>query len=337
MNDTSSSTGSTRRPFQFHRQASRLASSRTQEQCMKNQLASLQESLDSIAKGEPVYQRWSDYRRAFKWAGADNGAIGSTILEYPAIEAPLVRGRMLMVPTAQSAPRHVDDNDTVFLCVEGEVEFTIGSQTLLLEPLDLVSIPAGTAFSYVNLGLANALLCGIYARADGKSPAPAAPKSDSPAMHMKWEQYRRDFHWTLPLAEHWGYHRGSGPLIISEGLRGHTVRIPTAQTTPWHYAARDMLFMGIQHEVAFKAAGREFALGPLDFLIIPAGTPYAYVNYGLSECVFFSIGGKLPAGKKGTYFAADPGWPIRADARTLQVEIDAHGDARVIGEAALQR
>ena len=93
------------------------------------------------------------------------------------------------------------------------------------------------------------------------------------------------------------------------------------------------LFMGIYHEVEFKAGGREFALGPLDFLLIPAGTPYQYANYGLSEVVFLSIGGKLPAGKKGTYFASDPGWPIRADAETIEVVIDKYGDARVASAA----
>ncbi len=106
-------------------------------------------------------------------------------------------------------------------------------------------------------------------------------------MHMVWDTYRRDFRWTLPLAEQWGYHRGSGPLIISDGLRGHTVRMPTGQTTPWHHAARDMLF----------------------------------------------IGGKLPPGKKGTYYAEDPGWPVRADAATIEVFVDQHGDAKVVDKA----
>jgi hypothetical protein len=60
--------------------------------------------------------------------------------------------------------------------------------------------------------------------------------------------------------------------------------------------------------------------------LIPAGVPYTYTNYGLDEVVFLSIGGKLPVGKKGTYFTRDPGWPIQADAPKMDVELDAAGD-----------
>ncbi len=298
---------------------------------MKNDLTSLQQSLDSIASGEPVYQRWQEYRGRALWAGAADGKAGTQHLEYPSIEAPLVRGRLLMVPTGQAAPTRTEDTDTVYLGLESDVEFTVGTQTLVVKPLDILCVPAGTPHGFANLSLANALLCGIYAKSDG---APTPPKAERPAPTlMEWDTYRRDFHWTLPWSEQFGFHRGSGPLIISDGLRGHTVRIPTGQTTPWHYAARDMLFMGIHHDVEFKAANKSFRLGPHDFLIIPAGTPYSYHNHGLAECVFFSIGGKLPPGRKGTYFTADPGWPIRADAQTMTVEIDAHGDARVVDGA----
>ena len=296
------------------------------------EMPSVEESLRKVGKGDPVYMRWQDYRRAFAWrVGAERP--GENRLEYPAIEAPLVKGRVIVVPAGNAAPEQVDKAGAVFLAVEGETEFTVAGERYALKPLDLLSIPAGTRYSYMNVGLTNALLCGIFAKPDPKEPSAAPTK---PIMHMAWAHYRRDFHWTLPLAERWGYHRGSGPLIIADDLRGHTVRIPTGQTTPWHYAARDMLFMGISNEVEFKAGGGEWPLGPLDWLIVPAGTPYTYTNYALAECVFFSIGGKLPPGRKGTYFASDPGWPIRADAETMDVEIDAHGDARVIDKPRTQ-
>ena len=301
---------------------------------MDKQLLTLEQSLASVAKGDPVYQRWQAYRSAFRWSsGPDNGS-GFQRLEYPAVEAPLVRGQLLVLPTGQGAPSQSHETDSVYLCIEGELEFVIGSNIFALKPLDMISIPAGTSYRFVNVALSQALACFISAKKDAAAAA-AVTVSKTPVApnHMVWEQYRRDFRWTLPLAEQWGYHRASGPLIITDGLRGHTVRQPVGQSTPWHYAARDMLFMGIYHEVEFKAGGREFALGPLDFLLIPAGTPYQYTNYGLSEVVFLSIGGKLPAGKKGIYFASDPGWPIRADAETIEVVIDKYGDARVASAA----
>jgi mannose-6-phosphate isomerase-like protein (cupin superfamily) len=291
----------------------------------------VQANLAALAKGDVVYQPWQEYRREFYWRTSAQGGATLRCVEYPPVEAPLVKGRLLMAPPAQGSDRRTAEIDTVYLCAEGEADFTVGSTTFALEPLDLLSIPQGWEYEFVNSGLANTLLCGIYAKSEGtkaavRSNAPAAPQ------HMPWTQYRRNFRWTLPWAEQWGYHRGSGPLIISDGLRGHTVRQPPGQSTPWHSPARDMVFMGIQHEVEFKAAGCECPLGPLDFLIIPAGTPYQYTNYGLSETVFFSIGGKLPPGQKATYFVSDPGWPIRGDVEELVVEIDGHGDARVSGK-----
>lgn len=299
---------------------------------MKSKLGTVQESLASIAKGEPVFQRWDDYRREFKLASGPEGEARFQRIEYPAIEAPLVKGRLVVVPTGKLTPPQMHDVDTVFLCVEGEVEVSISSQVYVLKPLDLLSIPAGSSYSYANSGLVQAQLCQITAKNDPSAPAGATKTAAAPH-HMVWGEYRRDFGWTLPLAEQWGYHRGSGPLIISDGLRGHTVRMPIGQSTPWHYAARDMLFMGIYHEVDFAAANQVFTLTPRDFLIVPAGTPYQYTNCGLHEVVFFSIGGKLPPGKKGTYFDGDPGWPIRADAKTIQVEIDKAGDAKVVGNS----
>ena len=287
----------------------------------------VQANLASIARGDPVYQRWQDYRRAFSWHGSGNNA---RRLEYPAVEAALVRSHLIVVPAAQACPERRDDGDVVYLAAAGEVEFTVGANRFLLKPLDIITVPAGTTYGYANLGLANAILCGVFAKpAQGERGASKASSGSAP-LHMVWEQYRRDFRWTLPLAERWGYHRGSGPLIISDGLRGHTVRMPPGQTTPWHAPARDMVFMGISDEVEFKAGGHEWPLGPRDFLIVPAGTPYTYTNYGLAECVFFSIGGKLEPGKKAIYYADDPGWPVRSDARIIEVEIDKHGDARVV-------
>jgi quercetin dioxygenase-like cupin family protein len=295
----------------------------------------VQASFTALAHGNPVYQPWQEYRRAFSWHTSGKGVTGPRYLEYPPVEAPLVKGQLLMLPVAEGADRCSSDVDAVFLCIEGEAEFTVGSATFVLKPLDLLSIPAGWEYEFANPGLINSLLCGIFAKNQGARPA-VSDRSNSHAAphHMQWMQYRRNFRWTLPWAEQWGFHRGSGPLIISDGLRGHTVRQPAGQSTPWHSPARDMVFMGIQHEVEFKAAGRECPLGPLDFLIIPAGTPYQYTNYGLSEAVFFSIGGKLPPGQKATYFVSDPGWPIRGDVEELVVEIDAHGDARVTGKRA---
>ena len=114
------------------------------------------------------------------------------------------------------------------------------------------------------------------------------------------------------------------------GLRGHTVRMPMAQSTPWHHVPRDLYFMPIRGEIEFGAGGQVWRLQPYDMLHVAAGVPYQYRNSTLSETQFYSMGGKLPAGKKGVYYSEDPGWPPRPDTPTFRVELDPYGDARLV-------
>ncbi|ABE36818.1 cupin domain protein [Paraburkholderia xenovorans LB400] len=277
-----------------------------------------------LSPGHASYITWENYRRGFQWRTAHSEGRELHRIEYPDFDGPDFFGRLIVLPPGQRSEVRKEPGDLVLLALEGDIEVTIGANIHVLKPLDLLAIPAGTAFSMANVGLPNGVVFGTFARGDGAVPEPRGE-----IQHMVWEQYRRDFRWTLPLAEQWGYHRGSGPLIRPEMLRGHTVRMPPGQTTPWHAPARDMMFMGISAEVEFAAGGGVWPLKRFDLLLIPAGTPYAYTNYGLSETVFLSIGGKLPPGRKSTYFAEDPGWPPREGVPVIEVEIDAHGDARV--------
>src|SRR5947209_4283346 len=96
----------------------------------------VQASLASIARGDPVYQRWQDYRRAFSWHGSGSNA---RRIEYPAVEAPLVRSHLIVLPAAQACPERRDDGDAVYLATEGEVEFTVGANRFLLQPLDIIA------------------------------------------------------------------------------------------------------------------------------------------------------------------------------------------------------
>jgi quercetin dioxygenase-like cupin family protein len=288
------------------------------------------ESNAAAALHEPTHMIWQAYRRNFALVTPEGKGWGHQRIEYPAIHGTDFFGHWTALPAAQSAISHTASGDVVYLSVEGEIEFTVDGVLYPLKPLDLLSVPAHMPRSYVNVGLKNALFFGTYAK---NQHGPSMIAADARVELMSWENSRRDFHWTLPLAERWGYHRGSGPLIRPPMLRGHLVRDPAAQSTPWHYAPRDMMFTVIDNEVEFAAAGKCWPLKPMDMLVLPAGTPYKYTNYSRMETLFFSIGGMLPPGKKGVYFSADPGWPIRPDAPTMQVEIDPYGDARVISGA----
>lgn len=271
---------------------------------------------------EPFYQRWQDYRHRFQWSGEETGG---RRLEYPAVPGATFDGRLIVVPKGQAARETVRDGDTVISICSGEIEFFVDGKQYSLGPLDLLSIPAGLRFEYLNADLEDVIFCGLFAEAgDGTQSGTVEVE------HMSWPIYRRDFRWTLPWAEKWGFHRGSGPLIKPPGLRGHTVRMPIGQSTPWHYAPRDLMFMPIDGDIEFSAGGKDWPLEQFDMLLVPAFMPYRYTNYGLKEVVFLSIGGRLEPGTKGAYFSEDPGWPIRNDAPRMEVEVDPYGDARVV-------
>ena len=111
------------------------------------EMPSVDESLRRVAKGDPVHMRWQDYRRAFTWrAGAERP--GENRLEYPAIEAPLVKGRVIMVPAGNAAPEQADKAGAVFLAVEGETEFTVAGKRYALKPLDLLIRPRQPGFEF---------------------------------------------------------------------------------------------------------------------------------------------------------------------------------------------
>lgn len=279
---------------------------------------------------EPGYMLWRNYRRDFLRVTDRGKGWGYQRIEYPSIPGADFHGRWNTLPAAQCMSGHAEPGDVVYLSVEGDLEITVEDRLYALEPLDMLAVPAHMARSLQNVGRKDVFYFAIYATNEG---GPQRVAAGAEVELMTWRDSRRDFHWTLPLAERWGYHRGSGPLIRPAMLRGHLVRMPAAQSTPWHYAPRDLMFTVIDNEIEFAAANKVFPLTPQDMLIIPAGTPYRYTNYGRSEVLFLSIGGKLPPGKKSAYFTEDPGWPIRPDAPTMEIEIDIYGDAKVISGA----
>ncbi len=264
---------------------------------------------------------WEDAHRLFKWTVPEGAEWGLQWLEYPRVEGAHLSGCLIALPSGHTRTV-TEDGDAVLYGIEGEIEVVVGNGRSVLRRFDLLSIPAGMQYSCVNMGLSTAVVCGIFA--DGKG-------LEAVSKHLSWREYRRDFQWTLPLADQFGYHRASGPFLDTGTLRAHTAWQLSGQSTPWHFAPRDLLFVGTHNDVEFNAAGRQWPLSPFDLLLMPAETPYTYTNYGFTEAVFLSIGGKAPPGRTGAYFSADPGWPARADAKRLSTETDIYGNARVKG------
>lgn len=269
----------------------------------------------------PVFSKWRDYRRDVT---VIRNTPGQERLVYPQVPGDSFSGNLIVVPPGRQSKSVTGAADKIFLVVEGEADFYAGGNWHALVKLDMISIPAGFSFHYLNGGLDALILCEVAA-----FEGPAERPQGLGVEHWRWQDYRRDFHWTLPWAELPGFHRGSGPLLRPPQLRGHTVRFPAHQSAPWHHAARDLLFLVVDGEIEFECGGGVFPMEKLDFLMIPALMPYKYTNFGLTEEIHLSIGGILEPGRKGVYYESDPGWPVRPDAKTIPVEIDTYGDAKV--------
>lgn len=285
--------------------------------------------MNEIIRTEPGHlsrMGWDEYRTGMTARGGGEGGPGSGWIQYPAIRGKSIHGRLAILPAGHEVSDMVAGADLVILAMNGHTEIEIDGTIHRLDLHDMAMLPSGTRYIWRNPSLTNGQCYFTYGCSAPDFSDAAASNGGSPVIEH-WVDYARDFKWTLPRSDTWGYRRGSGPYFGLPMLRGHTVRQPIGQTTPWHYAPRDLLFTVVSGEIAFHCGNRIHTLGPRDMLIIPAEMPYRYQNSGIEEVFFLSIGGALIEGKKGRYFEEDPGWPIRDDAKTLNTSIDPYGNA----------
>lgn len=285
----------------------------------------------------PVLLKWKDYRRNLAWDPSSTDSWGSHRATYPKIEADYLTGQMVLLPSAQGIAPESKTDAAIFVGAKGTVEVTVDNRTFLIGPRDVLAIPAETAYQYANVDLDAALLFTLIAkgRPDGladtvdvASRVEDWPESSRTPIYMPWQEVRCHFTWHLPRAEKWGWHRGSGPHFFCGPIRGHLVRQPSAQSCPWHAPTRDLIFLQLDGEVEFNAAGRRWHLEPLDLLMMPANTPYVYTNIGLIESLFCDTGGRAPAGTASVYYESDPGWPVDPAAEILETVSGHEGEPR---------
>jgi quercetin dioxygenase-like cupin family protein len=272
----------------------------------------------SPSLSQPVLLKWTEYRRSIAWKGERWGFHRAT---YPEIAVPAVLARLELLPAGQAASTVRSDLESFVLCVEGETEFRSGSQVYPLERWDILAIGPNTPYEYANVSLRHSLLYRVSANPAGEDAGVAA-KSPSGVTHMQWREYRREFHWQLPLADTWGSHRSPGPHIPLETLRGHVVRQPAGQSCPWHAGPKtaSSIFLQLSGETEFTAAGRIWSAQPLDLFMLPGGVPYIYTNVGLADAFFMTAGPKNFHGQSGVYYKSDPGWPVDPNAPTYDTE-----------------
>jgi quercetin dioxygenase-like cupin family protein len=279
---------------------------------------------DSAAQSDahhasPVHLPWKEYRRQLTWEAAPGLAFGGERVVYPACSTQQMSARLMMVPPGHGWPTGKLTEDTIFVCVQGEVEYYVDDATYLLRKNDILRIDEGVEYSSQNVGGGPALMYAAYENPGFDSAVSTDPRfvpSDGPVYYMPWAERRRDFVWHAPLSDKMGFHRHSGPFVETTHMRGHITSMPPGQVSPWHGVPGDVIFIQLEGEIEFVAGGRVWPLEPLDILFLPAQTPYIYRNVSMAPEHFFLIMSERPDGARSTYYESDPGWPVSPDVPT---------------------
>jgi len=117
------------------------------------------------APERPVLLKRRDMR--LRWNPAQGGpTFGRLRGSYTGIEGTNCLVNILVLPFGQGSPPISYDAEHVVFQLQGEVEWSTGGERLVLEPEDLLFIPANTPYQFLNVGRTDAFFLDVAARAD---------------------------------------------------------------------------------------------------------------------------------------------------------------------------
>jgi mannose-6-phosphate isomerase-like protein (cupin superfamily) len=279
---------------------------------------------DALKEEPPLHLKWDDYRRSITWEASEWGFQRG---RSPALELEGVTAFATILPLGQGSRPAIAAADMVFVGGQGEVEITVNGAGYLVGSKDVLHIAAASEYSYNNVSFEPVVM--FEAVGASASGAPLETQLD----YQPWSTARRGFNWDLPMASDWGNHRGSGPHVLSQQLRGHLVQMPSSQSCPWHAGSRQTAFFQIDGVVEFHTANEVWQLNRFD-LFATRRSAYIYSNPTFESAVFFDIGGPPPPDGRTRYFESDPGFPTRPDAIELETVVGFEGERRLVRKDA---
>jgi quercetin dioxygenase-like cupin family protein len=256
--------------------------------------------------------KWEDYRRTINWGLMEAQRFGLHRGVHAPMDSSDLESRVLRLPAGQASPVHRVAADIVGVALAGEIDCIVGEQRFALKECDLLEVGADVPRSYFNPGLTDALLFVAAARPQQGDRHQVSyqleqdepgwePASDPQVRHVPLADYRRRVIYRGGMVQTYGFHRGVMPHVQGEALRGHVVRVPAGQGSPWHSVGGDVTFVGMVGEIEVYAESQAFALGPRDVLVLPPPV-YALQNVGLTDGMYFSINAKPASPPKIAYF-----------------------------------
>jgi mannose-6-phosphate isomerase-like protein (cupin superfamily) len=120
------------------------------------------------ATEEPVLLKREDMR--LRWNQTGGPAFGRLRGSYNGIEGSACLVNILVLPFGQSSPNIRFDAEHVVCQLEGRVEWATEAGTFLLEPQDLLFIPAHVAYRFTNVGRKDAYFLDVAAKAETWPP-----------------------------------------------------------------------------------------------------------------------------------------------------------------------
>ena len=282
-----------------------------------------------MSRRSPILHRWQDYRRTINWQSMGAVDWGRHYGTHEPVCTSTLQAQVVRIPAGQATPVLSANGDHFTVQLVGEVCLIIGEQRWTVKPYDIVTIPAGTPHFYRNSGIEDVLFYLGYERPEqGGYELVALEDSDArlratpgaEVTHLRWEEYRRRIVYRGALSERNGYHRGVYPFVETAGMRGHAVRVPAGQGSPWHTGGADLLFLGLRGELEFYAdpdAPKAYPVGPCDILMVPDAF-YGDQNVGFEDAIYLSMSAKSETREKPVYHEpavvgdplAGPGEPV---------------------------
>ena len=268
---------------------------------------------------QTVHLPWEENRLSIDYALPKAEIWGFHRGAYTPVETETLTARVVRIPPGQASPAHRLTRDVAFVQLAGELIISAGRQRFLAGPNDLYTIPGGIPRKLFNPGITDAFFLSIQSKSEvddgGMELLEVGPEAwDAPAgleiFHLAWKDYRRRVVWRGGLSERQGYKRGVFPFLETEDMRGHAVRVPAGQGSPWHTFPGVAIFVGMVGEIEVYADNKAYSLGPMDLLMLP-GPNYALQNIGLDDAVYFSLGPTgIPREQMIYYEPAVPGNPL---------------------------
>jgi len=96
--------------------------------------------------------------------GADRGGLLRNY--YAGLRATYAESGLIYVPVGQGAPRHSVGCQHLITVLEGEVEFIVGDERIVVERLGQIFIPAHTKYEFRNVGMVDLWFHNMLCRVD---------------------------------------------------------------------------------------------------------------------------------------------------------------------------